>query len=231
MKRFYDNVTVREVDGGWSVALDHRVVLTQGRKPQVVPTRILAELLAGEWRGQADEIDPRSLPHRDMADYAIDVVAADRNGVIDKLLAYAETDTLCYRADPEEPLWRRQQEVWEPLVTALEAREGIRMERVSGVVPRAPSAETLAALRKRIERPDPFRMAALETLTSLSASLCIGLAALEPDADGEALWDAANLEEDWQTERWGVDVEAAARRSERRTAFLSALEFARAARA
>ena len=62
---------------------------------------------------------------RDLADYAIDQVAPDRPGVAARLLPYAETDTLCYRADPDEPLYRRQQERWEPLVQAMEAA-GVR---------------------------------------------------------------------------------------------------------
>ena len=207
------------------VALDGRVVMTQTRKPQIVPTEPLARLLAQEWRAQGEEIDPRGFRHRDMADYAIDVIAPDRTGQIDKLLAYGETDTLCYRADPEDALWRRQQDVWEPLVTALEAREGIRMERVSGIVARPLSDETTGTLRQRLERLDIFELAALHELASLAASLCIGLGALESEADGEQLWDAANLEEDWQTERWGIDAEAADRRAQRKAAFLSALEF------
>ena len=227
MKRFYDTVSVERAENGWSVALDGRAVRTQGGNSQTVPSAALADLLAAEWRDQGDEIDPRAFPMRDMADYAIDVIAAHPDAAIGKLLAYAETDTLCYRADPEEALWRRQQEVWEPLVTAMEAREGVRLERVSGVIHRAPKPETLAALRARLERLDPFHLAALETLTALPASLCIGLGALEPGADGEALWDAANLEEDWQAERWGVDEEAAARRRKRREAFLAAMRFAR----
>mgnify|MGYP002832276079 FL=1 len=63
-------------------------------------------------------------------------------------------------------------------------------------------------------------------MSSLAASLCIGLAALESDADGMALWAAANLEEDWQIEQWGEDEEAAERRANRLAAFLKAMEFA-----
>lgn len=101
------------------------------------------------------------------------------------------------------------------------------MERVSGIVVRPLSEEATGTLRRRLERLDIFELAALHELVSLAASLCIGLAALESEADGERLWDAANLEEDWQTERWGVDAEAAERRAERKAAFLSALEFLR----
>ena len=82
----------------------------------------------------------------------------------------------------------------------------------------------------RLDSHDHFALTALEQLTSLAASLCIGLAALEENADGEQLWAAANLEEDWQVEQWGEDEEAADRRAKRLDSFLKAMEFARLAR-
>ena len=229
MKRFYDKAEAVETESGFIVQLDGRPIKTQGGRPQIVPTRALAERLAAEWNAQGETIDPATFHARDTVDYAIDVVARDRAAIIDKLLSYGETDTLCYRADPDEPFRRRQQEVWEPLVTALEAREGVSMQRVSGIVHRPQPSDTMARLRTRLERLDRFALAALEQLTALATSLCIGLGALEEDADGETLWDAANLEEDWQAENWGHDAEAAAVRDQRRAAFLKALDFARAA--
>lgn len=230
MKRFYEQARHEPAAAGWRIVLDGRPIRTQGGAPQVVPTEELARLMAREWADQGETLDPAAFAFRDMADYAIDVVAKDSAAVVDKLLGYAETDTLCYRANPDEPLYRRQKEVWEPLLTAFEAREGIKLTRVSGVIHRPQPPQTLDRLRERLEELDAFTLAALETLTSLAASLCIGLAALEPDADGEALWNAANLEEDWQTELWGEDEEAAARRKKREGAFLAAMQFARASR-
>lgn len=231
MKRFYRDVRVERTDLGWHVALDGRPIRTQGGAPQLAPTEALAKLLADEWERQGDTLDPGLFHHRDTIDYAIDVVANDREPVIDKLLDYAGTDTLCYRAHPDEPLFSRQDSVWEPLLQAIEAREGLRLHRVSGVIPRDQPLAALKALRRRLDKLDPYALAALEQLTSLSASLCIGLAALEPDADGRILWDAANLEEDWQAELWGEDAEAAARRARRERDFMAAIDFARAARA
>ena len=230
MKRFYTEVTTEHTDLGWRVALDGRPVKTQGGRPQAVPNRELAEMLCREWDEQGHTIDPAAFFARDMTDYAIDVVAPDPAASHERVMRYAETDTLCYRADPDEPLWKRQQEMWEPLVAAFEAREGVRMERVSGIVHRAPSPDTLANLRKRLEQLEPLLLAPLETLTSLAASVCIGLSALDPKADGDALWNAANLEEDWQMEQWGSDEEAAERRAKKRGEFLAAFEFARAVR-
>ena len=54
----------------------------------------------------------------------------------------------------------------------------------------------------------------------------IALSAIEPEADGEALWNAANLEEDWQAELWGRDWEAEERRDRRKGDFLAAIAFA-----
>lgn len=230
MKRFYEQVTVAPLDGRCTVQLDGRPILTQGGQPLLLPNGQLAELLAAEWRSQGEQIDPAAFRHRDTADYALDVVAPNPAAVIEKLLGYAETDTLCYRADPDEPLFRRQQDVWDPILSAFETREGISMVRVSGVLHRPQPAAMLDKLRDRLGRYDAFTLAALEQLTALAASLCIGLEALQPDADGEALWDAASLEEHWQAEQWGSDDEARARLDKRKSDFLAAMTFARAAR-
>lgn len=231
MKRFYREAAAVEGPDGWHVALDGRRVKTQGGNVLVLPNEVLAQLLAAEWAAQGEEIDPRGFAMRDLADYALDVVAADKPAAIAALMRYAETDTLCYRADPDEPLWKRQQEMWEPLLSACEAREGIRLQRVSGVIHRAQDPGALAILKARLETIDYLTLAALTTLTSLGASLVVGLAALEADADGEALWDAANLEEEWQAERWGRDAEAMERAAKRKAGFLAAIRFAAAARA
>ena len=229
MKRFYRDASARQVEGGWQVYLDDRPLKTQGGAAQVVPTRALADMLASEWAEQGEEIDPTAFRFRDMVDYALDRGASERAAMTDALLRFAETDTLCYRADPEDALFARQDEVWEPLLAAMEAREGIRMTRISGIMHQPQDEAALAALRSRIDGMDVLALAALEQTTSLAASLCIGLAALAPDADGEALWDAANLEEDWQADLWGQDWEAQERRDKRKAAFLAAMDFARAA--
>ncbi len=230
MKRFYDTAETRKVEGGWQVALDGRAVKTPGGYPQVVASRELAEKLAAEWAAQDDAIDPRGFALRDLVDHAIDNVAPRPSDTVERVLRYAATDTLCYRADPEDALFRRQQELWEPLVSALEAREGVRLERVSGVVARAPADKTIEKLRVRVSALPPLELAAAETMASLAASLCIAMAALEDDADADALWDAAELEESWQAGLWGKDEEAEARRDARRDAFGSAFELVRFAR-
>lgn len=230
MKRFYKDVTVAEGDGGWRVLLDGRGIKTVAGKPQVLPTRALAEALAEEWADQAEELDPRAFVLRDMADYALDVVPQDRADVIRSLVAFAGTDTLCYRAEPDEPLRERQEEVWEPLLHAAEQRWDVHFERIGGIMHRPQPAATLARMQAVLEVATDHELAALNTLTNLAASLVIALAALTPEAEAEALWDVANFEEDWQVELWGQDYEAQALREKRLATFAEAMRFARLAR-
>lgn len=230
MKRFYKEAVAAPVTGGWQVQLDGRGVKTAAGRPQIVPTAALAKALAAEWAAQEETIVPASFVLRDMADYAIDVVTPDPAALRNTLLNYAETDTLCYRAEPGEALHRRQLERWEPLLAAAETRHGISFERISGIIHRPQPAETLGRLGALLGTLDPFTLAALNTLTSLAASLVIGLAALEPDADAGALWIAAELEEEWQAEQWGRDAEAEERRARRARAFADAAHFAALAR-
>jgi chaperone required for assembly of F1-ATPase len=227
MKRFWTEVSVSEAAGGFAVALDGRPIRTQGGAAQIVPTRGLAEALAEEWRAQGDEVDPRAFPLRDLADYAIDHVRPGRSTAIGKLLAYAESDTLCYRADPDEPLFRRQQQLWEPVLGAFETRHGVRLARVSGVIHRPQPGTALTRLRAVLEAQDDFALAAISTLASLAASLVVALQAIEPQADPSALFAAANCEQDWQAELWGWEPEAERTRAMKLAAFEAATGFAR----
>lgn len=230
MKRFYQNAAVAARDGGWRVLLDGKPILSVGRRPQVVPSRDLAEVMAREWAEQDETIDPARFVMRDMADYAIDVVAPDRTQAISELLPYGETDTLCYRAEPGDPLRREQDRMWEPLLAAAEARHGLSFVRIGGIVHQPQPPATLAKLAEVLTEQDDFALAALRNLAGLAASLVIGLTALDDAVRTEDLWNAANLEEDWQAERWGSDAEAQALRARRAAAFLAAARFAALAR-
>ncbi len=226
MKRFYTTVSVQSEAGGYRVCLDGRGIRTQGGQPQIVPGEALAQAMAAEWADQGDEIDTTRFVFRDMADYALDVVTPQFAQTVTDLLPYGETDTLCYRAEPDEALAAHQRLLWEPLVTMAEARLGVEFVRVCGIIHKPQSPATMAALRGELEALSPFALAALHNTASLSASLIVGLAALDPQADLVALWDAASAEEDWQASLWGKDEEALARRTRRGEAFAQAARFA-----
>ncbi|MFM5906586.1 MAG: ATP12 family chaperone protein [Novosphingobium sp.] len=231
MKRFWKEAAAAPVDGGWQVMLDGRPLKTQGKRPQVVPGQALAAALAAEWAAQGEEIDPAGFVLRDMADYAIDVIAPDRAAAIGALLPYGDTDTLCYRADPGEALARRQDAVWEPLLQEAEGLWGVAFTRVSGVMHQPQSAETMARLRAVLDAQDDLTLAALRSLTGISSSLTIALLAADGAHGVDGLWQASELEELYQAELWGSDAEAEARQAKRLRDFTAAVRFAELVRA
>lgn len=232
MKRFYSEVGVvpaAAASGGddWQVVLDGRAIRTQAGNRQAVPALPLAEAIADEWRNQQEDIDPRAFPFRDMVDHSIDVARAAPAQSVATVLSFAETDTLIYRADPEDALFAEQQRVWEPLVAALEQREGVTMPRVSGIMHRSLAPATRDRLKARLSQEDEFTLTGLHNLAALAASLTIALAVAEDEIAAEAAWRAAELESEWQAGLWGQDPEAEARDASRRAGFLQAAEFLR----
>jgi chaperone required for assembly of F1-ATPase len=69
---------------------------------------------------------------------------------------------------------------------------------------------------------DPWRVAALHVVTSLTGSALLALALHHGVLDADQVWAAAHVDEDWNAEQWGVDEEVAARRAARLVDFKAA---------
>ncbi len=71
--------------------------------------------------------------------------------------------------------------------------------------------EALAALRRAVAAWDDFELTALGAAATAAGSLTIALALAEGRIDGAAAFAAAQLDESYQTERWGADPEVTRR--------------------
>ncbi len=71
----------------------------------------------------------------------------------------------------------------------------------------------LTALRKAVAARSNFELAALSAVATAAGSLTIALALVAGRIDATAAFDAAQLDESYQIERWGEDPEAARRRT------------------
>lgn len=225
MKRFYTDVTVLAEEGGFAIRLDGRPVRTPARALLALPTVALAEAVAQEWRAQGDTVDPASMPRTGLANAAIDHVAPDPPTFADGIARYAQSDLLCYRADSPDTLVARQSAAWEPLLDWARTRYDVTFAVTQGIIPVPQPEETLARLAVAVAALDPFTLAGLSTLVALSGSLVCGLAVVEGGHDVAALWQAAEIDEAWQVERWGEDAEAATRSARRAVDFAMAAEF------
>ncbi len=185
---------------------------TPQRAPLVLPTHALAEAIAAEWETQEAEIKPEHMPLTRLANSAIDRAPAHRATVISGLLAYAQTDLLCYRAEWPRELVSRQGEVWDPILDWARRELGANVRTAVGVMPVAQPEEAVSALGAAVRRLDDFALTALNQMASLTASLILALAVEREYLTVVDAWRAAHVDEDWQIGQWGEDPAARQRR-------------------
>lgn len=231
MKRFYQDAAVVAVESGFEIRLDGRPVRTPARAPLALPTHGLAEAIAEEWRAQGDTVDPRSMPFTGLANGAIDQIAPNSGSFAAGIARYAESDLLCYRAEGPAELIAREAAAWDPLLEWATTRYDVAFRVTQGIVPVAQPTETLERLAAAVAVLDPFTLAGLSTLVTLSGSLVCGLAVVEGGHDADLIWTASEIDEAWEVEQWGEDKEAAARSAQRRNEFAMARAFCEMARA
>lgn len=224
-KRFWKEATVETADGGFTVHLDARPVRTPLKSALIVPTARLAQEIAAEWDAQEGIIDPLSMPHTRSANSAIDKVAPQHDAVAQMLADYGDSDLLCYRAPAPTELIARQAEHWDPLLDWAEMRLGARLHTATGVIHVPQDPKTLARLSGRVHGLDAFALTGFHDLVSLSGSLILGFAAMLDHRPVDEIWKLSRVDEDWQSEQWGVDDEAVAMTETKRSAFVHAKTF------
>ncbi|MBI0476852.1 ATPase [Sphingomonas sp. MA1305] len=222
MKRFWTDVTV---DAAGGIALDGRPVRTPGRVPLALPTAALATAVADEWRSVGETLDPRAMPLTGLANAAIDRIAAAPAAFATGLAAYGESDLLCYRAAEPPALAARQAANWDPWLDWARGRYDVHFTVTAGILHQPQPAATLARLGDAVAALDPFHLAGLSPVVTITGSLVLALALAERAGDAETLWTAANLDEDWQAEHWGSDPLAEQARDVRRHDFDAAVRF------
>ncbi len=218
-KRFYTAATAEQTGGTASVRLDGRQVRTPGKAVLTLPTLALAEAIAAEWQAQGDRIDPDTMPLTRIANSVIDGILGREASIAADLARYAGSDLLCYRAGHPQRLVARQSELWDPLIGWAAADLGCSLTIVQGVMPVTQPAASLERMAAILGRTDAWRLAALHTLTTLTGSVLLALAHASGRLDGQSTWRLAHVDEDWQLEQWGEDLEAAARRVRRHAEF------------
>lgn len=223
IRRFYTDVGVRPAEGaGWQVTLDNRPIRTPKRQPLDVPAETVAEAVAAEWRAQGPNVLPQTMPMTTLTNSAIDLVRPDPGPAIAEILAYLGSDLVCYRAESPASLVARQSAAWNPLVDWLGTETGVRLVVSEGIVHHPQPGTLLEIVQERLAAEDPFTLTALHSMTTLTGSAVIALAVLGRKITADEGWSAAHVDEIWQAEQWGEDVEAAARLAARRRDFQAA---------
>lgn len=209
-KRFWKQVQLVPQEGAFAVQLDGRSVRLPGKTALCVPSRALAEALVAEWQaaGQGGEgyFTPDDLPLTGIAGSMLERTPHAREGVLESLLAYANSDLVCYRDGARGKLAEQQAALWDPWLAWLGATYGVAFHTTHGVMPIRQSEQALQVLRAAMQGMTDAQLAVLGVAVPALGSLVLGLALLG-GAAVEELVASATVDERYQMAVWGQDTE------------------------
>jgi len=211
-KRFYTDAGVGETDGGFTVTLDGKPIKTPSGRKVIVPVRSLTETIAAEWNAQGEFIEPLTMPVTRFANSVVQGVVDNAPAVVDDVAKYFASDLLFYRAGHPEGLVAREARHWDPVLFWAKDALGAHFILAEGVMHVRQPDQAIAAARGALPN-DPWAIAALHLITTLTGSALLALALFHGAIDPDQAWAAAHVDEDWNAEKWGVDEEVAVRKA------------------
>jgi chaperone required for assembly of F1-ATPase len=229
-KRFYARADVMEADGGFAVTLDGKPIKTPSGRIVVVPSRAIVEAMAAEWEAQREHIDPTTMPMTRFANSVVDAVIDRVSLVRDDIAKYLSTDLLFYRAAYPEVLVAREAQHWDGVVFWAADELGAHFILAQGIMHVSQPDAAVAAAREALPH-DPWSVAALHVVTTLTGSALLALALYRGARTAEEVWAAAHVDEDFNAEQWGADEEVVTRQAARKRDFDAAVAILRAVQA
>jgi chaperone required for assembly of F1-ATPase len=221
-KRFYATVGIVETESGYVVTLDGKPIRTPSGKAVAAPKRPIAEAMMAEWEAQKETIDPLTMPMTRFANSVVDAVV-ERVGIVrDDIAGYFDSDLLFYRAGHPEAVVAREALHWDPVLFWAAETLGAHFILAQGIMHVRQPEQAIAAARDALP-DDPWSVAALHVVTTLTGSALLALALCRGARDPGRVWAAAHVDEDFNAEQWGGDEDAAARRAARKVDFDAAV--------
>ena len=216
-KRFYADVEVSADGDGFAVLLDGRPVKSPAKRALALPTRELAELVAGEWAAQGERIDAPAMPATRLCFVALDLIPDARAATVAEVTKYASTDLVCFRAPEPPELVAAQAASWDPITAWAERVLEAHFSPAAGLMPIDQDPVALQRVMQRAGALDDWRLTTLAHVTAVCGSALIALALLDGEVDGEKAFVLSTVDEHFQISQWGEDHEAADRLARLRT--------------
>jgi len=228
-QRFYREVSVeapsRSTKGGVRILLDGKALKTPAGTILEVPNLALAEAIAREWREQESTLRPDKMILTKLANTALDRVLPNPELVTEQLVGFAKSEPICYRATSPSELVVRQASIWDPLLEWLRQECGVDLHTGTEIAFVEQQPEAIAAIKRALSGRDSFQLSGLFAAAGLLGSIVIALALASKRLSPEDAFNAAQLEEIYQSEKWGLDPEIAEKRAAKRVELQEIMRF------
>ena len=206
MKRFYKLVIVApRPDSHIEIHLDHRPVKLPSGLILTAPNIALATAVQAEWAAQDQIIKPDTMPITQILTTAQDSVRLHRVTMTRTVLAYLDTDLLCYRAATPPQIAARQALLWDPWLEWFTKEFGVCLRTTQDLQVIEQPVAAYQAMSKMIEELDDLRFTIFQLIVAAGASIALGAAFIKGAASVEQLVAAFYAEENFKAEIYNAD--------------------------
>ncbi|CAL1262341.1 unnamed protein product [Larinioides sclopetarius] len=204
VKRFYRSVHVSESDGKYEISLDKRKLKTPTGTLLQLPNEALAAAVATEWDLQQKVIQRHNMHITALCNTAIDNPCHQNpENIVDSVLQYLSSDTLCFRSSDPPNLAKLQKEKWDPLLKWFENRYRVKISFSEDVSTNPVPDETLYQLRKHLLSYSQWCLIGINFAAESLKSLILTLAVINHVIDVEKAVELSRLETVFQIQNWG----------------------------
>lgn len=217
MNRFYADVAIGPaVGGGWVILLDSRPIRTPAKALMMAPSEKLAQAIAKEWRDQSEVVLPETMPLTQLLTTSIDR-AQQRDEMTNIILAYLDSDLLCYRTADPQALTIEQEKLWSPWLDWFESTYSEILATTFELARLDQPRHVHEKMRAIVETMDIATFTVLQTAISLTGSIVLALALIQNAIKPAEVWQCVLCEELFyerthDLERHGLDPIEARRR-------------------
>uniref|UniRef100_A0A8C6NB53 ATP synthase mitochondrial F1 complex assembly factor 2 n=1 Tax=Melopsittacus undulatus TaxID=13146 RepID=A0A8C6NB53_MELUD len=203
-KRFYQNVSISQGEGGFEINLDHRKLKTPQAKLFTVPSEALAIAVATEWDSQKDTIKFYTMHLTTLCNTALDnPTQRSKMQLIRAAVKFLETDTVCYRVEEPPALAELQKNEWDPIVAWAEERYNVAIGSSTSILGPNIPASTKDTFVSHLASYNMWALQGIEYIITQLKSLILSMGVIDRHITVEKAVLLSRLEEEYQIQRWG----------------------------
>ncbi|XP_061455349.1 ATP synthase mitochondrial F1 complex assembly factor 2 [Rhineura floridana] len=203
-KRFYQNVSISQGEGGFEISLDHRKLKTPQGKLFVVPSETLALAVATEWDSQRDTIKLYSMHLTTLCNTALDNPSQrSKDQLIRAAVKFLETDSICYRVEEPPALVELQQNEWDPIIEWAEKRYDVTIGSSTSIMGPSIPQTTKDTFSSHLASYNSWALQGIEYMITQLKSLILSMGLLDKRLTVEQAVLLSRLEEEYQIQHWG----------------------------
>lgn len=203
-KRFYKNVSISKSGRSYEVNLDRNKLKTPLGTLFRVPSEPLAIAVATEWDSQKDMIRRHSMYLTSLCNTAIDnPTERPKETVIQSILHFLETDTLCFRLDEPPELAELQTKHWDPLLSWFNNRYSAEIKPTSSIISPTIPENTQESLKGHLRSHSDWSLVGFESAVHSLKSVILAFALVDREIDPETALKLSRLELEFQVSKWG----------------------------